>query len=99
MLPLFEGSYWIACENLPIIKYDSLYHLFDKIGVEKMEGYKRKEACKDFLNSIYHVLHEELIKELKNSEQISIMIDSTSLNRKREVLCIVVRFIDSNFMA
>ena len=96
ILPLFKGVYWIAKENLPLLKFDSLNVLLSTLNVEFNPNYRNRKSGYEIVQHISETIREKIVKSLQNCLYFGITIDSSSDISNHENLAVSIRFLDEN---
>ncbi|KAL4498608.1 hypothetical protein ABPG72_019726 [Tetrahymena utriculariae] len=78
LVPLFANAFFLAKENVAILKYEKLKQLFSFLEVEQNSNYSNCHACTDIQSSIQSTICDKLCKELQSSKIFSMLIDSTT---------------------
>ena len=88
MTTLFRNAYYVARENLPIDKFQSLNELSKLNGAPITSTmYQEDTACSEFIQIISTQLEESTIKNVKDSPAFGIMIDeSTDLSTQMHLI-------------
>ena len=88
MTTLFRNAYYIAKENLPIDKYQSLNELSKMNGAPITSTmYQEDTACSEFIKIISSQIEQTVLQDVKDSPAFSIMIDeSTDLSTQKHLI-------------
>jgi hypothetical protein len=88
IIKLMRISYYLARENIALLKYESILELCRDLKVEINLGtYKSRYGCNELLRVLSDYIEEENMKRLKGAESFSIMIDeATDVNMKANLI-------------
>ena len=100
IVALLKIIHWMAMEDLPLSKFQSLLHLQQSLGVEDLKIFKELDklqydsyfTANELLNSLSKCVEQNIAEKILNSPVITILADeSTDIsNRKRLVLYIQI---------
>ena len=94
MLPLFRNIYFIAVENLALLKYESLNNLCELHDLQFNENYRNRTSGKEMLIYIAESIRAKLVNELQKAEYFGMSLDSSMDVSSTENMTIVVRYLD-----
>jgi hypothetical protein len=77
MIPTFNDIYFLAYENLSLLKAESLHKLMRTSGVEISEHYADKNAAKDIMLCIADSIQQDISKEIRNANFVGLSFDSS----------------------
>jgi hypothetical protein len=76
---LFHAAYWVAKEDVALLKYGSLLDLLRDCGSEvPPELYHNNKAALQFIEACADVIFEKQKKEIRKSPVVSIGIDEST---------------------
>lgn len=90
---LFNLSYYIAKNNKPFSDIESLAVLSRKLEIDLQNQYANRNACIEFISCIAQVIKESLLKEIAQSQFISLILDASTDKGTVEELVIYIRYI------
>ncbi|XP_053158033.1 zinc finger protein 862-like isoform X2 [Hemicordylus capensis] len=88
---LFNASYYIAKNNKPFTDLRELIVLLNKLDIEISDQYV--SGCREIISHIATVVRNELLLEIKDCNQVSILLDGSIDKATTEELVIYVRYI------
>ena len=88
---LCQNVYWLAKENVAILKASSLHDLAKLNGVSiEITSYQGKMAAWQFVEALNQVVEDQILQELKSSPFFSLMADeSTDISVSKNLLLYV----------
>ena len=98
--PLLRNIYFIAKEDLAILKYEVLNKICVVHNFEFNENYINRKSGREILGYIAEPLREKKINELKESEYFGISLDSSmdvSWKENLVIYCEIFKSKKSNF--
>ena len=63
--PLLKGVLFLAREDLPLFKGESLFELLDDLSVNVLKSYRNNHGCAEILESLSQIAEQDLISRLK----------------------------------
>ena len=94
MVPLFKNIYFIAKEDLALLKFESLNDLCLSHGLEFNENYRNRKAGKEMMEAISRTIREKLTQDISESEYFGLALDTSMDVSSTENLVITIRYID-----
>jgi len=92
---LFENIYWICKEELPLQTIISLNsYTKTKLQVEIPEYHLSSKSISKIILAISQVMTHDLLKEIKDSEYIGILVDESKDVSDKEILLLYIRYLD-----
>ncbi|MEE6461244.1 hypothetical protein FKM82_001240 [Ascaphus truei] len=88
----FNCAYYIAKSNKPFSDLPELIGLLSKCDVETLHQYSNK-PCMEFISHIASVVRSDLIRKIKKSPFVSLLLDSSSDKSEEEQLIVCVRYL------
>lgn len=97
ILTLLKAAYFIAKEDLAILKFRELLKLLERCLCPHLprELYRNRDACHEFVTIIGEYLESELVNVIKDSAYLGIMVDESTDLSVRKNLVIYVNVLDS----
>lgn len=92
----FEVAYFIAKEELPLVKYEQLLKLEEKHGVEFGVAYRNHKSCGVFINFISKEMEVRLCKKINESHFFSVLADGSDDVSVNEKEAIFVQYLDTS---
>jgi hypothetical protein len=86
-------AYYIAKEELPFTKFNSLLALQRRNGLELSKTYSSDVMCAEMVSTISDVMSDELKFELQKTNFLCVMIDGATDTSVRENEAVVVRYL------
>jgi hypothetical protein len=99
---LFNIAYYIAKFNKPLTDFKNLIALLNKHDVDTgpgrvVEEYQNDMKCKEFVSVIADIIKQELVKEIKDSSTVSLLLDASTDISTEEELVLYTRYTDKNW--
>ena len=95
MLPLFRNIYFIAKEDLTLLKYKSLNDFCSNHGLEFNENYRNRNSGKEIMEAISRSIRENIMKDLLDSEYFRLSFRYINVDVSCiENIIITIRFIN-----
>ena len=97
--------FWMGQEDLPIKKYPSLVEFLKLQGCDSLKQisiagnatYGSRQSGKEFQESVATVIHDSIIKKIKQAKMLAILIDeSTDISVSKQMV-VYARVVDENF--
>ena len=94
---LFRNVYWLAKENVAILKATSLHDLakFNGVSIETGSSYCGKMAAWQFVEALNEVVENDIIQDLQVCSFYSLMADESTDISVSKNLILYVRYIKS----
>ena len=92
---LFDISYMLAKEELPLSKYPALIEVEKRRGVDVGNTYNTEHKCKEFTSLIGETMRSEVLGSLMQAKYISILMDGSTDCSVTEKELIYVMYVNS----
>ena len=98
MLTLFQAAYFIAKQDIAILKFEELTNLLERCECPNLprELYRNRDGCHELITVIGDYLDSELAKLMHNSPFLGIMIDESTDLSVRKNLVVYVNILNSD---
>ena len=73
----FETAYFVAKEEMPLLKYPQILKLEEKHGVDIGTAYRSNKSCTTFVNSIGEELGRKLEEKINEVYFFSVLADGS----------------------
>ena len=97
--------HWMATEDIPIRKYNSLIELqklnesgpLSNLSVAKNATYSSRAAGEEFQNCLAQTIHEKKLDQIQSASMYSVLTDeSTDISVSKQMI-VYIRIVDENF--
>ncbi len=89
---LFRTAYYVAKEEVALVKFRSLCKLQMANGVDVKNTYMNDHACRNFIGAMAHVHRADMISQIENSRFLSVLSDGSTDRSIIEQELVYVRF-------
>ena len=92
----FETAYFIAKEEMPLIKYPQILKLEEKHGVDIGTAYRNNKSCTTFIDYIGEELGKRLQEKITGVNFFSVLTDGSEDASVSEKEAIFVQYLEKN---
>ncbi|KAL6074770.1 hypothetical protein STEG23_019076, partial [Scotinomys teguina] len=72
----FNAAYSIAYHSRPLNDFEKALQLLQNTGTTLLDKYRNRTACTQFIKYISETLKKEILRDIKNSPCVSLLLDS-----------------------
>lgn len=92
----FETAYFIAKEEMPLLKYPQILKLEEKHGADIGTAYRNRQSCTNFINCIGEELGKRLQEKISGANFFSVLTDGSEDASVSEKEAIFVQYLEKN---
>ena len=92
----FETAYFVAKEEMPLLKYPQILKLEEKHGVDIGTAYRNNKSCTTFVNSIGEELGRKLEEKINEVNFFSVFADGSEDASVAEKEAIFVQYLEKD---
>ena len=92
----FETAYFVAKEEMPLLKYPQILKLEEKHGVDIGTAYRSNKSCTTFVNSIGEELGRKLEEKINEVNFFSVLADGSEDASVAEKEAIFVQYLEKD---
>ncbi|XP_023568584.1 zinc finger protein 862 [Octodon degus] len=93
MEPLFSAAYSIVYDSRPLNDFEKMLQLLQSTGTMILGKYQNRTACTRFTRYISETLKKEILRDIRGSPCVSLLLDSCQDNSNQDCVGIYISYL------
>ncbi|OBS76349.1 hypothetical protein A6R68_17211 [Neotoma lepida] len=89
----FNAAYSIAYHSRPLNDFEKVLQLLQNTGTTLLGKYRNRTACTQFIKYISETLKKEILRDIRNSPCVSLLLDSCTDSSSQACVGIYMRYL------